>query len=150
VIPRALPACENFFITSFCALTGLDAQSRLLPIVLPVGVSFFTFQSMSYTIDVYRGKIAARRSLLDFALFVAFFPQLVAGPIVKAAEFFPSLDHWRKPSDADVQRAAMLILLGLVQKAALADNLAPTSSGTAGTSAPMCWRRGRTASALGW
>jgi alginate O-acetyltransferase complex protein AlgI len=115
----------NFFIASFCTLTGADPAHWLLPIVLPVGVSFFTFQSMSYTIDVYRGHIAARRSLVDFALFVAFFPQLVAGPIVKAIEFFPDFDRWRGPSDHEVQRGITLVLVGLVQKTALADNLAP-------------------------
>ena len=115
----------NFFLASFCALTGNDQTHWLLPIVLPVGVSFFTFQSMSYTIDVYRGQIAARRSLIDFALFVAFFPQLVAGPIVKAIEFFPSFDDWRPPTDRQLQRAVTLVLVGLIQKAVLADNLAP-------------------------
>ncbi len=115
----------NFFLASFCALTGADPAHCLLPIVLPVGISFFTFQSMSYTIDVYRRQIEVRRSLCDFALFVSFFPQLVAGPIVKAVEFFPSYDNWRAPGDKDVQRAAMLVLVGLVQKAVLADNLAP-------------------------
>lgn len=119
----------NFFLASFCALTGVDPANWLLPIVLPVGVSFFTFQSLSYTIDVYRGQIAARRSLVDFALYVSFFPQLVAGPIVKAVEFFPDHDHWRGPSDRELQRAAMLILVGLVQKTALADNLAPLVDG---------------------
>jgi len=121
----ALFKYTNFFIASFCALTGADPASHVLPIVLPVGISFFTFQSMSYTIDVYRGHIRARRSLVDFALFVAFFPQLVAGPIVKANEFFPGYDAWRAPRDQEVQRAMMLILVGLLQKTALADNLAP-------------------------
>ena len=62
-------------------------------IVLPVGISFYTFQSMSYTIDVYRKQIEARRSFIDFSLYVAFFPQLVAGPIVRATTFFRDLDH---------------------------------------------------------
>jgi D-alanyl-lipoteichoic acid acyltransferase DltB (MBOAT superfamily) len=119
----------DFFIASFCALVGADAESRLLQIVLPVGISFFTFQSMSYTIDVHHGRVRARRSPVGFALFVAFFPQLVAGPIVKANEFFPDHDDWRAPRDQDLQRAAMLILTGLLQKAALADNLAPIVDG---------------------
>lgn len=125
----------DFFIASFCALTGLDPASHVLGILLPAGISFFTFQSMSYTIDVWRGHIAARRSLVDFAVFVAFFPQLVAGPIVKATEFFPFFDRWRAPNDADVQRAVMLILIGLVQKTALADNLAPIADAYFGSSA---------------
>jgi D-alanyl-lipoteichoic acid acyltransferase DltB (MBOAT superfamily) len=116
---------SNFLIASGCALLGADPARWLLKVVLPPGVSFFTFQSMSYTIDVYRGTVPARRSLIDFATFVAFFPQLVAGPIIKANEFFPRFDDWRRPADADLQRAAMLVLVGLLQKVALADNLAP-------------------------
>jgi len=115
----------NFGIASFCALTGMDPESHLLPIVLPPGISFFTFQSMSYTIDVYRGHIAPRRRLVDFALFIAFFPQLVAGPIIKAIEFFPTFDRWRRPTDGELQRGLMLILLGLIEKAVFADHLAP-------------------------
>ncbi|MBL8735715.1 MAG: MBOAT family protein, partial [Planctomycetes bacterium] len=68
----------DFFLAGFCALTGADPNDWLLHLVLPPGISFFTFQSMSYTIDVYRGHVPARRSFADFALFVAFFPQLVA------------------------------------------------------------------------
>jgi D-alanyl-lipoteichoic acid acyltransferase DltB (MBOAT superfamily) len=115
----------DFFLASFCALTGADPANWLLHIVLPPGISFFTFQSMSYTIDVYRGHVPVRRSLVDFALFVAFFPQLVAGPIVKANEFFPGYDAWRRPGDRDVQAAVRLILVGLVQKTVFADRLAP-------------------------
>ncbi|MBX3463268.1 MAG: MBOAT family protein [Planctomycetes bacterium] len=135
----------NFFLASFCALTGADPTQWLLPIVLPVGISFFTFQSMSYTIDVYRRQIAARRSLVDFALFVAFFPQLVAGPIVKAIEFFPGYDRWRAPGDADLQRAAMLVLVGLVQKSVLADNLAPVVDGYFGDQWQPGWLAAATA-----
>ncbi|MGE3175371.1 MAG: MBOAT family protein, partial [Planctomycetota bacterium] len=114
---------------SLCALLGVEAAPHLLHLVLPVGISFFTFQSMSYTIDVYRGHIAPRRDPVDFALFVAFFPQLVAGPIVKAIEFFPDHDGWRPPRDAELQRALMLILLGLIEKACIADHLAPYVDG---------------------
>jgi len=64
-----------------------------LNIILPVGISFYTFQSMSYTIDVYRGAISAERSWVRFAFFVAFFPQLVAGPIVRPSDFLPQLDR---------------------------------------------------------
>ena len=123
----------DFFLASFCALTGADPNAWLLHIVLPPGISFFTFQSMSYTIDVYRGHVPARRSLVDFALFVAFFPQLVAGPIVKANEFFPGYDDWRRPGDADLQRGVRLILVGLVQKTVFADQLAPIVDAWFGT-----------------
>ncbi len=77
----------NFFITSFAQTLGslgMEASYVTLNIVLPVGISFYTFQTMSYTIDVYRRRIPVERDLLDFATFVSFFPQLVAGPIVRA------------------------------------------------------------------
>ncbi len=70
-------------------------MSVTLGIVLPVGISFYTFQTLSYSIDIYRGQLKPRRSLLDLAIFVAFFPQLVAGPIVRAADFLPQLERDR-------------------------------------------------------
>ncbi|HKJ25902.1 MAG TPA: MBOAT family protein, partial [Myxococcota bacterium] len=84
----------NFFAVSAGAVLGalgLDVAPRTLHIVLPVGISFFTFQSMSYTIDIHRRRIGPERSFADFALFVSFFPQLVAGPIVRASELLPQL-----------------------------------------------------------
>ncbi len=93
---------------------------------IPIGLSFYTFQTLSYTIDVYRRKQHAIDSPLDFALFVAFFPQLVAGPIVRASEFFPQLD---RPPGTDSQRAARtwqaieLFVVGLFKKLVVADNL---------------------------
>ncbi|MBT5532706.1 MBOAT family protein, partial [Candidatus Poribacteria bacterium] len=102
---------------------GHEPSSVALNIVLPVGVSFYTFQSMSYTIDVYRRRLPATRSALDFALFVSFFPQLVAGPIVRAADFLPQL---RGPVRVAVdRRSVMLFLRGLTKKVIIADNLAP-------------------------
>ncbi len=93
-------------------------------IILPVGISFYTFQSMSYTIDVYRGKTEAQKSFLDFALYVSFFPQLVAGPIVRAETFFRDLTN-RLPVDVHVIRHAFAqILLGFTKKIVFADNLA--------------------------
>lgn len=92
-----------------------------LNIILPVGISFYTFQTMSYTIDVYRGKLETCRSPLDFALFVAFFPQLVAGPIVRAADFLPQL---RQDQPLCLDRIAILMILhGLFKKVVIADNL---------------------------
>lgn len=103
-----------------------DAALRITPIdlLLPVGISFYTFQSLSYTIDVYRGELPPRRNLLDYALAVAFFPQLEAGPIVRAKEFFHELDGDKYVGVADVQRALVLIALGYVKKLVFADNLA--------------------------
>ena len=82
----------GFFVSSarnLLASIGIDAPLPLLEIVLPVGISFFTFQAMSYVIDVYRREIEPTTSFLDFALFVAYFPHLVAGPIVRAPDFLP-------------------------------------------------------------
>jgi D-alanyl-lipoteichoic acid acyltransferase DltB (MBOAT superfamily) len=103
-------------------LLGFDVHWTTLQIVLPVGISFYTFQAMSYTIDLYRGRIPVTRSPLDFALFVAFFPQLVAGPIVRAADFIPQL---RKPIRLYCdQQTLFLVLRGLAKKVLIADNVA--------------------------
>ena len=83
----------DFAISQFneiFSLVGVD-QVPLLEIVLPVGISFYTFQTLSYTIDIYRGSLTPSKSLKEFALFVAFFPQLVAGPILRASNFLPQL-----------------------------------------------------------
>ncbi|MDX1959399.1 MAG: MBOAT family O-acyltransferase [Leptospiraceae bacterium] len=93
-------------------------------IILPVGISFYTFQSMSYTIDVYFKKIEARRSIIDFALYVAFFPQLVAGPIVRATSFLRDLDLRLSVTQADIELAISRILIGFMRKLVFADNLA--------------------------
>lgn len=95
-----------------------------IDLLLPVGISFYTFQSLSYTIDVYRGELAPRRNLLDYALAVAFFPQIEAGPIVRAREFLAELDGDKRVEFADVKRALVLIAFGYVKKLVFADNLA--------------------------
>jgi len=95
-----------------------------MDILLPVGISFYTFQSLSYVIDVYRGTSQPRRNLLDYALFVAFFPQLEAGPIVRDYEFFRELDGERRVDAARAQEALVLIAFGFVKKMVFADNLA--------------------------
>ncbi|MCB1178552.1 MAG: MBOAT family protein, partial [Leptospiraceae bacterium] len=92
-------------------------------ITLPVGISFYTFQSMSYTIDVYRKKEEARKSFIDFALYVAFFPQLVAGPIVRGLTFFRDLDERLSVMREDIQIAFTRILIGFMRKIVFADNL---------------------------
>jgi alginate O-acetyltransferase complex protein AlgI len=99
----------------------LDAPGWSL--VLPVGISFYTFQSLSYTLDVYRGKIRPIASLRDFCLFVAFFPQLVAGPIVRFSEFEAQLREPRAPTWAVLAPGLALLLWGLFQKVVLADGL---------------------------
>ena len=83
--------CDFFIGSARPILQSIGLSGETLGIILPVGISFFTFQTLSYTIDVYRGKLKPTESFLDFALFVAFFPQLVAGPIVRACELLPQL-----------------------------------------------------------
>ena len=99
-----------------------------LDLVLPVGISFYTFQSLSYTLDVYRQKLTPWPSLLDFAMFVTFFPQLVAGPIVRAVDFLPQCQTPRNASARQMGWGLALLTLGLFQKMVLADALlAPVS-----------------------
>jgi D-alanyl-lipoteichoic acid acyltransferase DltB (MBOAT superfamily) len=90
-------------------------------IILPVGISFYTFQSISYSVDIYRGKITPARNIFDFAFFVTFFPQLVAGPIVRAAEFMPQMYKPYNLTREDYNRAIFLILNGLVKKILISD-----------------------------
>src|SRR5262245_56784393 len=107
----------NFFVDSavdFLSSLGFQPHRPTLEIVLPVGISFYTFQTLSYGLDVYFGNLKARRNLLDFALYVAFFPQLVAGPIVRAIDFLPQLDDKKRWRDVDVRGALVLFLIGFV------------------------------------
>jgi len=92
-------------------------------IALPVGISFYTFHTLSYTLDVYRGELPARRSLLDFAVFVSFFPVLVAGPIMRAADFLPQLDTEKRASSDQWANGLTLLIVGLFQKTVLADGI---------------------------
>jgi alginate O-acetyltransferase complex protein AlgI len=118
----------NFFVESGAAFLhwlGLPAGDATLAIVLPAGISFYTFQALSYTIDVYRKKLAPVRSALDFVLFISFFPQLVAGPIVRATEFLPQLETKRVFARVDVRAALVLFLIGFVKKGLVSDHIAP-------------------------
>lgn len=109
----------NFFYSIIC---DINSQSFTpLSIFLPVGVSFFTFQSLSYTIDIYRGKLRPVKSILDYAFFVTFFPQLVAGPIVRAADFIPQIFKPLKVTDEMIGRGLFLIASGLIKKTVIAD-----------------------------
>jgi alginate O-acetyltransferase complex protein AlgI len=112
----------NFFAGIFAGLTGQPV--RVFDIILPLGISFHTFQSISYVVDVYRGQQKAIRSLPDYALFIAFFPQLVAGPIVRARDFFRDLLAWQPPTGEDLRLGAWLMMLGLTKKMAFADRFA--------------------------
>lgn len=117
----------NFFIAGFVNLLdsiGLDSRPLYLEIILPVGISFYTFQTMSYTIDLYRGRVPLERNFLNFALFVAFFPQLVAGPIERARNLLPQIAQRTNPAVTQIKEGAALIFWGLFKKVFVADNLA--------------------------
>jgi alginate O-acetyltransferase complex protein AlgI len=114
----------NFFAANIAALMSKPAHSFALDIILPLGISFHTFQSMSYVVDVYRREQQPVRNILDYALFISFFPQLVAGPIVRAREFFTDLWKWRKPDAGEIAHGALLIALGLTKKIVVADRFA--------------------------
>jgi alginate O-acetyltransferase complex protein AlgI len=116
----------DFFLTNVAAaLTslGLGADVHTLGILLPVGISFYTFQTMSYTLDIYRGTLQPRDSFLDYLAFVSFFPQLVAGPIERAARLLPQLERPRVWDGARVQSGLWLALFGLFKKLVVADTL---------------------------
>ena len=118
----------GFFLESLkagFASFGLILDASIFEIILPVGISFYTFQTMSYTIDIYRHELKPTRHFLDFALFVAFFPQLVAGPIERARVLLPQLTSPRRIRREDVEESCWLILSGYYLKCVLADNLTP-------------------------
>ena len=102
---------------------GWGRPLPLLGVLVPVGISFYTFQSMSYTIDVYRRHVRPARSPLEFATFVSFFPQLVAGPIVRAVQFLPQFEHFPSLDRPRLQSALYRIGLGLAKKVLLSDTL---------------------------
>ena len=114
----------NFFAENISLLMGLPAESIALKIILPVGISFFTFQALSHTIDTYRGLIDEQPSLMDFALYVCFFPQLVAGPVVRASEFLPQLAQSRPLTLRRLGTGAQIFCIGFFKKCFVADNLA--------------------------
>lgn len=110
---------------AFLTWLGFKPDWPTLNLILPIGISFYTFQSLSYSIEVYRGHIAPVRRFLDLAFFISFFPQLVAGPIVRATTFLPQLDRQRRWSDVDVRSAAVLFFTGFIKKTLVAENAAP-------------------------
>jgi alginate O-acetyltransferase complex protein AlgI len=117
----------NFFTDSAAQALetlGLTVHTASLNVILPVGISFYTFQSMSYTIDVYRGSIRAERNPIHFALFISFFPQLVAGPIVRAANMLPQLNQPRPLTSDGLVDGCFVFFRGLFKKVVVADNLA--------------------------
>jgi alginate O-acetyltransferase complex protein AlgI len=129
----------GFFVDSFQALlesAGFQPDPFTLSIVLPVGISFYTFQTLSYTIDVYRRDLKPTGDFLNFALFVAFFPQLVAGPIERARNLLPNIEAPRVLTWENLRRGAVLCLLGLIKKIVIADGIAPTVDAVYGSPDP--------------
>jgi len=117
----------NFFASAVhdtLAMVGLNISMPYLQVLLPVGISFYTFQTLSYTIDVYRKQIEPEKNFLHYAFFLTFFPQLVAGPIVRARDFLPQIKGQPRVNSDMVSEGLFLILRGLIKKVAIADFLA--------------------------
>jgi alginate O-acetyltransferase complex protein AlgI len=123
VFKYAAFAVENFALLG--RALGHPTHLALPDWVIPVGISFYTFQTLSYSLDIYRGNLAPCRSFLDFFLFVSFYPQLVAGPIVRARELLPQLARRRSLSLPAIQTGLYYCVSGLFLKVVIADNLAP-------------------------
>lgn len=118
----------GFFVDSWVTLAdsaGIELAPRTWKIILPVGISFYTFQTMSYTWDVYRGEMKPLKNFWDFALYVAFFPQLVAGPIERGKHLSPQIQSGPRTTLPGFQFGSWLVLKGLFKKAVIADNLSP-------------------------
>jgi alginate O-acetyltransferase complex protein AlgI len=131
----------NFFAESFAqllSLFGMHAGWTTINIILPVGISFFTFQAIGYVLDVHRGKVSATESFVECALFISFFPLLLSGPIERSTRLLPQIQQPRVTTSEDFTRGLFLILFGLFKKIVVADGLAktidPVFSGQAGFS----------------
>src|SRR5262245_45964461 len=117
----------NFFLDSLKAAlqaAGLPASWGHLQVILPIGISFYTFEAINYMVDVYRGHVRAEKNLANFMLFILFFPHLVAGPIVRARDFLPQVGRNKRWSWPRLQVGVMFFLMGLVKKLAIADRMA--------------------------
>ena len=114
----------NFFIDSFLSSFSIENTGPFFQIALPVGISFYTFQTLSYSIDVYQKKLAPTKNILNFLTFVSFFPQLVAGPIERARNFLPQIEFARKFNYTNAVLGCRFILYGFFKKVVIADNLA--------------------------
>jgi alginate O-acetyltransferase complex protein AlgI len=117
----------DFFAGSLAGLLHIPKSSVVLQVVLPIGISFYTFASLSYTFDVYWGKMKAVRNPVDYALFIAFFPHLIAGPIIRARQFISQIWSWRIPAAIVIQSGIILVTAGLIKKMVFADRFAVVS-----------------------
>jgi len=131
----------GFLLDNFLLLTnamGIDFQPAKPDIILPVGISFYTFQTLSYTLDMYKKKSAPEKSLLDFSLFVSFFPQLVAGPIVRPDQLLPQFKVPHVAEQKQLLQGLLLLTLGLFMKVVLADSMLAEPANTVfGSAAPL-------------
>ena len=114
----------DFFVTEFCTLFHLSSEGLLIRVILPVGISFYTFQALSYSIDVYRGKMEPTRDIIAFFAFIGFFPQLVAGPIERATNLLPQFLQKREFNYEQAADGMRQILWGLFKKIVIADTCA--------------------------
>lgn len=124
-------------VSHLAALVGWKLGWVEMNILLPVGISFYTFEAMSYVIDVYRGQLAPEQRWSRYAFFIAFFPHLIAGPIVRASQFLPQIDARPRLSVAEFERAVVRILGGLVKKMILADTLSVVADRAFSATAPL-------------
>lgn len=136
----------GFLATAFNDLSGTFGLGVALPVVdvrLPLGISFFVFQSLSYTLDIYRGTIRPARTLLEYASFVSFFPHLVAGPIIRARDFLPQIAEMQPLQRENTLRGLGLVLIGYFKKCVIADNAAayvdPLFADPSGASGAALW-----------
>lgn len=116
----------DFFMHSLeeaLRLAGATASLPVLGVIVPIGISFYTFEAINYTVDVYRKKVPAERDLLHFMLFITFFPHLVAGPIVRARDFLPQIRRRKRWDWPRMQLGVQFLLMGLVKKLAIADRM---------------------------
>lgn len=129
----------GFFVGSagdFFGSVGLGTFSNTLNIILPIGISFYTLQGLGYVIDVHYGRVKARRNLLNFAVFISFFPQLVAGPIERASRLLPQFETKRSATPQAIQGAITLLLWGFFKKLVIADNVGVIADQVFATESP--------------
>ena len=132
----------NFFLENLQALlmvVGLNSTSLHLSILLPIGISFYSFMTMSYTIDVYKGRLMPARKFSEYALFVAFFPKLLAGPIERAKNFLPQIATKRNIGMDHIVQGFQHIIYGLFKKIVIADGLAKSVSGVFSGTYQLSW-----------
>jgi D-alanyl-lipoteichoic acid acyltransferase DltB (MBOAT superfamily) len=143
----------GFLLDNFVALVnlvGLDFHPAKPNIILPAGISFYTFTTLCYTIDMYHKKSEPVRSMLDFSLFVTFFPHLVAGPIVRPPQLVPQFESPRKANQEQLVKGLFLVSLGLFMKVVLADTLLASSSDTVFNFPAPLLSRGRLVGCIGF